>query len=353
MPILRVRQSAREILTSTLEKVCIIIAHVCGKMGRNRFLDCITTIQHQLNTSFLRGLVLNNVGLCFLGTAWTCRLLETTEREGAPPGTMPIEESHNEPHARDTEVVNTGDDDDELDVIWYDPIGIVEDQVGLDNDSVEAAGAAFSSSKRIPNNKLYLEEYFHDHYSLMVPSSAVRFRSGFSGSRVIENESNQIILEERYEPLTNSRIIEVKRVRSSTKGVRVLRAVYTIVCALWVGIFLVFAIQVILSLVLDLSVLSGQTSYSNKFSIFNAIGMSLGLIQLCFTFAEGMVIATRFLSDTWSGHHLVKEFFFMRKNLVFVDWIFFIFLLGIPLVTAIVSLFAKSDDWWIITGITW
>lgn len=264
-----------------------------------------------------------------------------------------LAESKDDP-AGEIETMSSGDNDKFFDC--QDTFGYMEDQVGLDKGRVEEAtgGTNFSFSIRIPNNKLYLEEYFRDHYSLLVPSSAVRFRSGHAaGTRVIENESNQIILEERYDPGTKSRTIEVKRVRSSTKGVLVLRALYTIVCALWVGIFLVVAIQVMLSLVLDLSVLSGQTSYSDKFSIFKVVGMSLGLIQLCFTFSEGMVIATRFLIDTWSGHHLVKEFFFMRKNLVFVDWMFFVFFLGIPLVTAIVSLFARSDDWWIITGITW
>jgi hypothetical protein len=261
-----------------------------------------------------------------------------------------------DPPGREIETLNSGDDDDnERFFDCQETIAYIEEQVDLANGSrVEATKEDyFSSAIRIPNDKLYLEEYFRDHYSLLVPSSAVRFRSGYSGTRVIENESNQIILEETFDPETKSRIIEVKRVRSTNKGVLVLRAFYTIACALWLGIFLVVAIQVMLSLVLDLSVLSGQTSYSGNFSIFTLVGMSLGLIQLCFTFSEGMVIATRFLIDTWSGHHLVKEFFFMRKNLVFVDWTFFIFFLGIPLVTAIASLFAQSDDWWIITGVTW
>jgi hypothetical protein len=66
------------------------------------------------------------------------------------------------------------------------------------------------------------------------------------------------------------------------------------------------------------------------------------------------VLATRFVIDAWSGHYLVKEFFpICRKSLVMVDWAFFVFLLGIPSLVGIASLFAGIDAWWIITGVTW
>ncbi|KAG7373185.1 hypothetical protein IV203_033909 [Nitzschia inconspicua] len=80
-------------------------------------------------------------------------------------------------------------------------------------------------------------------------------------------------------------------------------------------------------------------------------------MQLCVTLSEGMVIATRFVIDAWSGRYMVKEFFptppGMRKNLDFIEWLFFVFLLGIPLLVMISTLFAGLDNCWIITGVTW
>jgi hypothetical protein len=129
------------------------------------------------------------------------------------------------------------------------------------------------------NNNLVLERYFVDHQSLAVPSSTVRFRGtndakanarnsiiannhhrnktqpallAPAGSYVIENEYQQIILEERIDMKTHQRTIQVKSVQSGNKGLQVLRGVYVIVFFAWVGIFVVFCVQVMLNMVLEL-----------------------------------------------------------------------------------------------------
>lgn len=84
------------------------------------------------------------------------------------------------------------------------------------------------------------------------------------------------------------------------------------------GIFLAFAVQLILNLVLDLAVISGDTMYSSSAQWHYAPPLLLALIQFCVTFSEGMAIATRFVTGVWSGHYIVKEFFptpcGIRKN---------------------------------------
>jgi hypothetical protein len=129
------------------------------------------------------------------------------------------------------------------------------------------------------NNNLVLERYFVDHQSLAVPSSTVRFRGtndakanarnsiiannhhrnktqpallAPAGSYVIENEYQQIILEEKIDMKTHQRTIQVKSVQSGNKGLQVLRGVYVIVFFAWVGIFVVFCVQVMLNMVLEL-----------------------------------------------------------------------------------------------------
>ncbi|KAL3920568.1 MAG: hypothetical protein SGILL_003197 [Bacillariaceae sp.] len=228
-------------------------------------------------------------------------------------------------------------------------------------------------SFRVDPNEMVTAKYFQDHYSLLVPSSSVRFRGSTKesfethGCHVIENENHQIILEERLHvsqesadgtsPASTKRTIQIKRVRSSSKGLQLLRAIYTIVCALFAGLFLAFAVQLTLNIVLDMAIISGDTNQGSTSQWWHAPPLLLALIQFCHTFAEGMVLVTRFVIDAWSGHYLVKEFFpappLMRKNLVFVDWLFFAFLLGIPLVTMIITMFAGLDNCWVITGVVW
>jgi hypothetical protein len=229
-----------------------------------------------------------------------------------------------------------------------------------------------ATSFRVDPNQLVTAKYFQDHWSLLVPSSSVRFRGSARetfethGCHVVENENHQIILEERLHVAehlqggtaasSTKRSIQIKRVRSSNKGLQMLRAVYTIVCVLFAGIFLAFAVQLTLNIVLDMAIISGATTQSDS-EWWHAPPLFLALIQFCYTFSEGMVLATRFVIDSWSGHYLVKEFFpappGMRKNLVFVDWLFFTFLLGIPLAVLVFTLFAGLDDPWVITGVTW
>ena len=84
-----------------------------------------------------------------------------------------------------------------------------------------------------------------------------------AGSYVIENEYQQIILEEKikYDNTNGTgpsphgrygqRTIHVKKVGwTGTKGVQVLRACYVIIFFLWVGIFVVFCVQICLDIVM-------------------------------------------------------------------------------------------------------
>mmetsp|Transcript_31902 Transcript_31902/g.77500 ORF Transcript_31902/g.77500 Transcript_31902/m.77500 type:complete len:1216 (+) Transcript_31902:130-3777(+) len=174
-----------------------------------------------------------------------------------------------------------------------------------------------------------------------------------TASRVIEDSSTQIILEERYDQVTRERKVIVKRVNTGSKGLQLLRILYALVCALWLGIFFAVAVQLLLNMVLDLSIVSGQTSINGNLVAWKAIGIILGLVQVTVSLAEGLVIGTRFVLDAWGGHHVIRELFFLRRDLVFVDWMYFWFVLGIPLCVLIGCLFARSDVFLEITGITW
>eukprot|EP00538_Stauroneis_constricta_P012648 CAMPEP_0119546226 /NCGR_PEP_ID=MMETSP1352-20130426/734_1 /TAXON_ID=265584 /ORGANISM="Stauroneis constricta, Strain CCMP1120" /LENGTH=1119 /DNA_ID=CAMNT_0007590905 /DNA_START=217 /DNA_END=3576 /DNA_ORIENTATION=- len=205
---------------------------------------------------------------------------------------------------------------------------------------------------------LQVAKNFVDHFTLPVPSSTVRFRSRNAAARVFENKSNQFILEENYDPVHGKRTITVKRMVATTRSLQLLRAVYTSVGILWAGILLAFCLQVLLFLVLDMTVQSGQTSITGKINIGVLLGVLLAIIVLIDGFAATMTMATTYCSELWSGHYFMKEFVFFKKsdstyNFVMAEWIFFAFFLGTPLTVLCITLMARMDDWWTVTSLFW
>ena len=67
-----------------------------------------------------------------------------------------------------------------------------------------------------------------------------------------------------------------------------------------------------------------------------------------------MVIAMAFINDVWTGHTLIKLFFFQnRYGNVLVDWICFLFFIELPLLVMCITLFARLQRWWQITMLFW
>jgi hypothetical protein len=138
------------------------------------------------------------------------------------------------------------------------------------------------NKKVAEESEMYIEKYFRDHFTLPTPSSTIRFRSANSAVRVFENETSQFVLEETYNPEDKQRKIQVKRLQASTRGLQFLRGIYTTVCILWTGILFVACLQVLLILVLDLAVQTGETNLNTQLKLFKLVGyVTLYLLTWC------------------------------------------------------------------------
>mmetsp|Transcript_9694 Transcript_9694/g.23480 ORF Transcript_9694/g.23480 Transcript_9694/m.23480 type:complete len:1031 (+) Transcript_9694:136-3228(+) len=214
-------------------------------------------------------------------------------------------------------------------------------------------------------NDLVLETYFRDHHSLTVPSSNVRFNdnsrqsittvanSGVTtaGTYVIENEHQQIILQEEIDLGTRKRVIQVKNVQSGHKGLQLLRFHYSVIFFVWTGVYVVFCLNIFLDLVLELPRAQNEKGMLG----LKVPGVLLAILSLCIAFGEGIVLSTNMISDTWNGRRLFKELLVGNRSLIFSDWFAFTLVLGIPMMTMIITLFMTDSsyryEWFTITAI--
>jgi len=193
---------------------------------------------------------------------------------------------------------------------------------------------------------------FRDHFTLQIPTSTVRYRNNRAAARILETTDAQFVLEETYNEETNDHKVEIRRIHNTTEGVRFLRIGYALVTAFWTGFLFVFCLQVILFLILDLAIESGATS-KGEAHWGNALGVILALPSFVHGCASAMVIAGSYIQDTIQGHYLIRNFAFRNVSPVIVEWIFFSFFLGLPMLVMCFSLLSRSDNWFTITLLFW
>eukprot|EP00977_Amphora_coffeiformis_P011779 scaffold2872_cov193-Amphora_coffeaeformis.AAC.2 len=198
---------------------------------------------------------------------------------------------------------------------------------------------------------------FKDHFSLSWPSSTIRYRSRAGAARVIETEDFQIILEESPGIVTGGSgsvggsDVLIRRVNNTTLGVKLLRGVYLVISTFWTGTLLVFAVQVLLLIFVQLAIefgLTGPDAAAGK-----SVGSLFAIIPLLRGFSHLLALSGAFVVDTFRGHHMIRQVILARLKRAVVEWIFFLMFLGLPLFVMCCALLAQTPHWWEITGLLW
>jgi len=191
-----------------------------------------------------------------------------------------------------------------------------------------------------------------DHFSLLVPTSRVRYRDGSSGARVLQAENSQVVLEDSYDPKTGKSDVSIRRVVDTTQGVWFLRAIYTLITVFFTGFFFIMCLQILLFLMFDLALEAGATT-NQRADWGVAIGLILSLVIFVYGLASALVIAGAFVIDTWRGHQLMSNFVLRQLSPVAVEWTFFSFFLAVPILVMSICLFVRTPKWWEITLLCW
>jgi len=191
---------------------------------------------------------------------------------------------------------------------------------------------------------------FQDHFSLHTPSSIVQYRDRQSAARIVEGFDSQFVLEETINEQTKKHQVEIRWIHNTTEGVQLLRFSYVLITAFWTGFLLVFCVQVLLFLALDLAIELGETSNSpTAVKVSKAIGTILAFPVLVYGFSSVLCMAGSYITDAYRGHYLIRTFF----TPVTVEWLFFLFFIGFPVFGMCLSLIHGADRWWDITLLVW
>jgi lipase ATG15 len=186
---------------------------------------------------------------------------------------------------------------------------------------------------------------FQDHFTLRNPSDTVRFRSSSVQVHELRNSQLQIVRDQ-----DDGGKVTVKDVRNDRSfALSMLRGTYSLFCLFFSGILFILCFQVLLYLFMDLVRNAGLTDVQGNVSKF--IGTLLAVPVFVYGLASAMSIAAAWVADAWSGNAFFKTV--GNWDSIWTEWAVLIALLGVPLVTWIVALFAGSDDSWQVTALTW
>lgn len=211
-------------------------------------------------------------------------------------------------------------------------------------------GSRESESDKLLN---YGSLNIRDHFSLKSRGSRVEFVDTKTVNTVWPDGTNQYVIEDDFNDEGENEIQQIKLIRDTSTGLVLLRATYTLVCLFWTGFLLVCSLQLLVYLVLDLLIQSGATEEKGGF-LSLAIGTFLAFPIYINGLANIMVIAGSYVSDTWNGQALLKEFVFgLKKSRVKVEWLTFLIFLGLPALVMCGTIFIGREDWWEITSLFW
>lgn len=195
---------------------------------------------------------------------------------------------------------------------------------------------------------------YEDHFSLQAPTSVVKFKDRKGAARVIYNEDSQLVLEETRDASGKTHV-RIKQMQEEGSGaLHALRLTYTLVGCFFMGFLLVFALNVVLFLLLDLAIQMGLDTQGKSEPHFGyGFGFLLALPLMIHSFALVMMFAGFFVLDLWKGHYLFRKFVFPRMRDEVVEWLFLLGLLLGPLTVMGVLLITQQADWWRGTSLYW
>lgn len=159
--------------------------------------------------------------------------------------------------------------------------------------------------------------------------------------------STQLILEETQGGDDGKSGMELREPVQVSSGLSLLRCIYSVIAVFMGGFLFIFGFDILLFLFIHL-VSSFKTNHTFGIADFVASLFSVPVFIYSLSFA--MTLVTNFVTDTFYGNPFLRSF---GLGVVFTEWMAFVFYLGVPLLTFIITLFMGKPDWWEVSLLTW
>ena len=210
------------------------------------------------------------------------------------------------------------------------------------------------------------ESTFIDHWSLGSESVTLRLRS--KHLRILEDDrgsdAQMVLIQDESKDIIGggggagddiATTTTAQSVTTSNFGMRLLRTIYTLVAVFVMTVLFAFGAQSVLFLFMNLVAGEDSNSWTNPKSI-QIFGAVLAVPLLLYSMASMMSLSWAFVVDCWNGMGS-NEASLLRRMVhwsgTLTEWIVFIIMGGVPLLTLTVTTFMKDDDWWEVTTLVW
>lgn len=136
-----------------------------------------------------------------------------------------------------------------------------------------------------------------DHFTLMNPTTTIRYRRATNAARIIEDADKQYILEEADRPVDfhhpdrgHVHEVTIRQLNDAFEGVRFLRTTYLLATAFWTGFLFIFCVQILLFVFLDLAIQFGVSGDKDP-SYLAGLGVVLSIPEFVHGLTSALVIA--------------------------------------------------------------
>ncbi len=141
--------------------------------------------------------------------------------------------------------------------------------------------------------------------------------------------------------------MELREPVQVSSALSLLRGIYSVIAVFMGGFLFILGFDILLFLFIHL-ISVFNTNHNIGIPDFVASLFSVPVFVYSLSFA--MTLVTNFVTDTFYGNPFLRSF---GLGVVFTEWMAFVFNLGVPLLTFIITLFIGKPDWWEVSLLTW
>lgn len=159
----------------------------------------------------------------------------------------------------------------------------------------------------------------------------------------------QLVLKEfQNEANDGKNQMELKEAVETSHALSFLRAIYSVIALFMGGFLFIMGFDILLFLFIHLTTVLKDNE--TQIGTLDFVASLCSVPVFIYSLAFAMTLVTRFVIDTFYGHPFLRSF---GLGIVFTEWMAFIFYLGVPMLTFIITLFMGRENFWETSLLTW